>query len=201
MISLSCGRSIVIRLLDSYFFMKQQVYLNIGEAYFTSGVYEIRTILGSCVSVCLYHEKTKHSAINHILLPGSLDKIEDKKSSRYGITSMELIINEFVKLNIPRTELKAKIFGGTQTLKLTTSHAGPNNVKFVKEFLQTERIPIINEDTGGELYRKLVFHTDTYDVFITRIPANLSTEILTQEKHFETKVRERMVKKTSVFTF
>ncbi|TGK87689.1 chemotaxis protein CheD [Leptospira noumeaensis] len=181
--------------------MKQQVFLNIGEAYFTSGNYEVRTILGSCVSVCLFHEKTKHSAINHILLPGSNDKIEEKKSSRYGITSMELIINEFVKLNIPRNELKAKIFGGSQTLKLTTSNAGPKNVTFVKSFLQTEKIPIISEDTGGELYRKLVFHTDSYDVFITRLPANLSTEILTQERHFETKVRERMVKKTAIYTF
>ncbi|EKJ86817.1 chemotaxis protein CheD [Leptospira meyeri] len=184
-----------------HFVMKQKVYLNIGEAYFTSGIYEIRTILGSCVSVCLFHERTKHSAINHILLPGSLGKLEEKQSLRYGITSMELLINEFVKLNIPRNELKAKIFGGSQTLKLTTNNAGPKNIMFVKDFLQTEKIPIISEDTGGELYRKLVFHTDNYDVFITKLQPNVSTEILTQERHFETKVRERMVKKTSVFTF
>ncbi|MBM9545389.1 chemotaxis protein CheD [Leptospira sp. 201903074] len=181
--------------------MKQKVYLNIGEAYFTSGVYEIRTILGSCVSVCLFHENTNHSAINHILLPGSVGKLEEKQSLRYGITSMELLINEFVKLNIPRNKLKAKIFGGSQTLKHTTNNAGPKNIMFVKDFLQTEKIPIISEDTGGELYRKLVFHTDSFDVFITKLQPNLSTEILTQERHFETKVRERMVKKTSVFTF
>lgn len=181
--------------------MKQKVYLNIGEAYFTSGNYEIRTILGSCVSVCLFHEKTKLSAINHILLPGSMDKLEEKQSLRYGITAMELLINEFVKMGISRNHLKAKIFGGSQSLNLKTNNVGSKNIIFVKDFLQTEKIPIISEDTGGELYRKLVFHTDNFDVFITKLQPNVSSEILTQERHFETKVRERMVKKTSIFTF
>ncbi|MDF3820481.1 chemotaxis protein CheD [Leptospira sp. 96542] len=181
--------------------MKQKVYLNIGEAYFTSGHYEIRTILGSCVSVCLYHERTKMSAINHILLPGTSNQKEERQSFRYGVTSMERMINEFVKNNIARNQLKAKIFGGSQTAMLKSNFAGLKNVQFVKDFLQTDNIPIISEDTGGVYYRKLVFHTDNYDVYITKILPTQNEEIRNQEKHFETKVRERMVKKTSIFTF
>ncbi|TGN19972.1 chemotaxis protein CheD [Leptospira idonii] len=181
--------------------MKQKVYLNIGEAFFTSGNYEIRTILGSCVSVCLFHSEHGFSAINHILLPGTADVKEEKQSLRYGITSMELMINEFVKHGIARNHLKAKIFGGSQSPRLTTNNAGPKNIAFVTEFLGTEKIPIVSNDTGGEQYRKLSFHTDTYDVFITKIQPNLVTEVQTQEKHFETKVREKMVKKSSIYTF
>ncbi|BDA78037.1 hypothetical protein LPTSP3_g09670 [Leptospira kobayashii] len=181
--------------------MKQKVYLNIGEAFFTSGHFEIRTILGSCVSVCLFQTDNGFSAINHILLPGTLDAKEEKQSLRYGITSMELMINEFVKHGIPRTQLKAKIFGGSQSSRLTTNKAGEKNIQFVKEFLSTEKIPILSQDIGGDQYRKLSFHTDSYDVFITKIQPNLVMEVQTQELHFESKVRERMVKKSTIFTF
>lgn len=180
--------------------MKPIVYLNIGETFFSSGYHEIRTILGSCVSVCLFHEQTKFSAINHILLPKVSDAKEEQKSLRYGVNSMEHLISYFVKQNIPRYELKAKIFGGTQSPLMPHFTAGSQNIRFVTDFLTYEKIPITSRDTGGELYRKLSFHTDSFDVFITKINPQAISDIPIQEKHFETKVKERMLKKTSIFT-
>ncbi|TGL65664.1 chemotaxis protein CheD [Leptospira jelokensis] len=181
--------------------LKPVVYLNIGETFFSNGYHEIRTILGSCVSVCLFHEQTKFSAINHILLPKVSDFKEEQKSLRYGENSMEHLISYFVKQNIPRYQLKAKIFGGTQSPLLPNFQAGTKNIQFVTDFLTYEKIPIASRDTGGELYRKLSFHTDSFDVFITKLQPQAISEILIQEKHFETKVKERMLKKTSIFNF
>jgi chemotaxis protein CheD len=180
--------------------VKPIVYLNIGETFFSKGFHEIKTILGSCVSVCLYHEQSKYSAINHILLPKVSNSKEEQKSLRYGENSMEHLISYFVKQNIPRYELKAKIFGGTQSPLFPHFTAGLKNIQFVTNFLSNEKIPITSHDTGGELYRKLSFHTDSFDVFITKIHPQSTKEILIQEKHFETKVKERMLKKTSIFT-
>ncbi|XDD46915.1 chemotaxis protein CheD [Leptospira sp. WS39.C2] len=180
---------------------KSVVYLNIGETFFSNGNHQIKTILGSCVSVCLFHEQTKYSAINHILLPKVTDIKEEKKSLRYGENSMEHLISYFVKKQIPRNELKAKIFGGTQSSLFPNFTAGPKNILFVQSYLSFEKIPIVSQDIGGELYRKLSFHTDSFDVYITKLHPQSIADISVQEKHFETKVKERMLKKTSVYTF
>ncbi|TGK98810.1 chemotaxis protein CheD [Leptospira levettii] len=181
--------------------VKPIVYLNIGETFFSNGFHEIRTILGSCVSVCLFHEQTNFSAINHILLPKVSNVKEEQKSLRYGENSMENLISFFVKRQIPRFELKAKIFGGTQSPLFPNFTAGPKNIQFVTEYLNYEKIPIASQDIGGEFYRKLSFHTDSFDVYITKLNPQSIGDVSVQEKYFETKVKERMLKKTTIFTF
>ena len=69
-----------------------------GEYYVTDEDELIGTLLGSCVAVCLHDGKKKIGAMNHFMLPGRIshDGGTDEEYTRYGIASMNEIINEML---------------------------------------------------------------------------------------------------------
>ncbi|WP_238705192.1 chemotaxis protein CheD [Parasedimentitalea marina] len=49
------------------------------------------TVLGSCISACLYDAESGIGGMNHFLLPST--SAQDSKNARYGVHAMELLIN------------------------------------------------------------------------------------------------------------
>lgn len=164
--------------------MESNVKIHIGEIYTSSEPAVIETILGSCVSVCLFDPVNKTGGMNHILLPGKseLEKFDD--ATRYGINAMEVLINSMMKLGTRRKHMISKIFGGAHILKAIGMHMSPGlkNVRFVEEFLELEGIPIVSRNTGGNNGRKIYFHTHTGDVFLKTL-ANRMVEAVTREEN------------------
>ncbi|MDT8367259.1 MAG: chemotaxis protein CheD [bacterium] len=163
--------------------MKKNVKIHIGEIYASSEPTVIETILGSCVSVCLYDPVIKTGGMNHILLPGKADLEKFDDTTRYGINAMEVLINSMMRLGSRRNNIFSKIFGGAHIIKSIDRHMspGPRNVRFVEEFLELEEIPIISRNTGGNNGRKILFHTHTGDVFLKTL-ANPSFEAVAREE-------------------
>ena len=149
---------------------KKEVSIHIGELYATRDSTVIKTVLGSCVAVCLYDPASRIGGMNHILLPGKPDIKHFSENTRYGINAMELLINRIMELGGCRQRIVAKIFGGSHLfLSISKENGtGMKNVKFVLEFLKTEKIKVISKNTGGQASRRIYFHTDTGDVFLKR---------------------------------
>ncbi|MBL8968538.1 MAG: chemotaxis protein CheD [Spirochaetaceae bacterium] len=150
----------------------ERVTVHPGERYATNKPYLIATLLGSCVAACLYDLDAGVGGLNHFLLAAprySKDMpITHTDAGRYGINAMELLINDMVHLGADRRRLKAKVFGGASVI------SGPRdnflcihevNQRFIREYLATEKIPLVSEDLGGERGRLVYFHTDTFQVF------------------------------------
>lgn len=160
------------------------VYLQIGDWHFAETPTLIKTVLGSCVSVCLYHPKTGYAAMNHIYMPVKTSGIDlQSDAGKYGITSMELIINEFVKRDIPRTHLQAKVFGGASTFEpdQTALSTAQKNVNFAFQFLREERINLLSHDTGGSRARTIYLDTRKFEVYVKYIERQL---VIAQEQKF-----------------
>ena len=164
--------------------MSKHVKIHIGEIYTSSEPSVIETILGSCVSVCLFDPEMKTGGMNHILLPGKaeLEKFDD--STRYGINAMEVLINNMMKLGSRRKNIISKIFGGAHILKAIAINMSPGlkNVRFVEEFLNLEGIPIVSRNTGGTNGRKIYFHTHTGDVFLKTLANRKLDEAVVREE-------------------
>ena len=127
------------------------------------------TVLGSCIAVCMFDSAAKIGGMNHFLLPGSIGPNSD--DMRYGVNSMELLINGVLKLGAERSNLQCKIFGGSEMRKSFTS-IGLTNQKFTKDFLQKEGFPCLVENLGGPLARKIQFSPCTGKVRLMLIPAS-----------------------------
>jgi len=75
---------------------------------------------------------------------------------------MELLINELMRHGAERKRLVAKAFGGANVLSsLVQATIGDNNAEFVREFLATEKIPLIAQRLGGSQAVNVRFKPDT----------------------------------------
>mgnify|MGYP001286550048 FL=1 len=151
-----------------------------GEYYVSNENLVIMTVLGSCISACLWDSRTRIGGMNHFMLPDgdSLDV-----SGRYGSYAMELLINEMLKLGARRETLQAKIFGGAQVMhSFTTMNVGERNTQFVVNYLHTERIPVVSEDVLDIYPRKVVFFPVTGKAMVKRLAHAHPEELVAQEK-------------------
>jgi chemotaxis protein CheD len=106
--------------------------------------------------------------MNHILHSGEGTVTADD-SARYGINAMEILINEMAGLGAVRSRLVAKIFGGGNILDLPEKYqVGVRNTDFVINFLKTDKIRVLAQNTGGHFSRKLLFHTDTCEALMKK---------------------------------
>ena len=183
--------------------MRKRIKIHIGEIYTSSEPTIINTILGSCVSVCLFDPVQKVGGMNHILLPGKADLDKYDSSFRYGINAMEMLINSMMKLGSRKKNFFSKIFGGAHIIQSVELNSSPGlkNIKFVEEFLEMEGIPIVSRDTGGVNARRIYFHTNSGDVFLKTLPAFSFSAVSREEKEYGRKVRKEIQAPSDVELF
>jgi chemotaxis protein CheD len=117
------------------------------------------TILGSCVAACIRDAKAGVGGMNHFLLPG--DKAGPANSGepqalRYGVQSMELLLNALYRLGARRERLEVKLFGGARVID-GLSDVGQQNAAFAERFLQAEGIALMGGSLRGEQARRVQF--------------------------------------------
>lgn len=156
----------------------ERVTIDPGEYYSTRNPGVISTLLGSCVAACLYDPKLKMIGMNHFMLSNprySRDlPIHISEAGRYGIHAMELLINDMMAKGTARNRLRAKIFGGATIMNRDTESSnfvcvGQVNCKFIREYLQSENIPIDAEDLGGDFGRVIHFSNGDFAVHRRKI--------------------------------
>lgn len=129
----------------------------------------ITTILGSCISVCLWDSVLKTGGMNHYLLP--FWNCDGLKTPKYGNVAIPALVEKMLSLGSERRNLKAKIFGGAKVLNNSSGllNVGERNVLLAEEALAREKIPIVSRSTGGVEGRKISFLTTTGGVLLKKI--------------------------------
>lgn len=136
------------------------VSLNISELIVTSEPIVVSTVLGSCVSVCLFSEFAKGGGIIHYALPELLNKSKDDPL-RFGDYAIQKLVETTCHhLELKPSQLKAKIVGGANNIasETTSRQIGFENVALAKKLLADYGIPIVGQDVGGIRGRKILFH-------------------------------------------
>ncbi len=167
-----------------------KIHVNIGQLHACRGKAILNTLLGSCVSACLFDSEARVAGMNHILLVHKPDVDHFDASTRYGIHAMEILINEMLKLGARRSRIHAKAFGGGNVLSMgdPDNTPGQRNVEFLLNFLHLENIPLLAYDFGGPWTRVIDFHTDTYEVFVKKTQKKLRDSTIAEETRFQNAV-------------
>lgn len=153
-----------------------------GDCYITTEEREMLvTVLGSCISVCARDVKFGVGGMNHILLPGLNNRKDEEKCTRYGAFAMEELLNGIYKNGGKKENLEIKIFGGGNVLRNVTK-IGDKNIKFVKEFLEYEKIPIISEHVGGNLPRRIHYYVNSGKVMMRQLKRKADTELINRDE-------------------
>jgi chemotaxis protein CheD len=123
----------------------------------------LRTILGSCVGICLFDPETKIGGMSHIMLPKMNDSAMSVK--KYADTAIPLMLDDMEKRGAARIRIIAKIIGGAKMFNVSENsmmgEIGSNNTIKVREVLKDLGIAIVSEDTGKNYGRTIDFYLET----------------------------------------
>lgn len=151
--------------MQSHFLLPGTIFVSQEEA-------EITTILGSCVAVCLWDPITNIGGMNHYLLP--LWNGEGLPTPKYGNVAIPKLIQKMRELGANMSTLQAKVFGGAAVLEVVNQRSsilnvGQRNIEIAFEELEKNRIKIVNYDVAGELGRKIIMFTTSFEIRLKRI--------------------------------
>ncbi len=142
----------------------KQIYLFPGTLAASREPAEITTILGSCVAIALYDRELHLGGLNHYLLPEA--QSSDPRSARYGNCALPLLLQALEAFGSRPRTLLAKVYGGANVLLNVTIGEGIGrlNVQLALNLLAELKIPVIEQNTGGTLGRRIVLNTGNFEV-------------------------------------
>ncbi|WP_338847117.1 chemotaxis protein CheD [Massilia sp. W12] len=164
-----------------------EVFLDPGEYFVGDDAFQVRTLLGSCVSITLWHPQRRFGAMCHFLLstrPAQALEMDRRKSNRpandrrsptaldgkYADEVMQLMINELRDNRIDARDCQAKVFGGgnmfPQRRMEDNLNVGKKNGETAKMLLRSHGIQIVSEDLYGNGHREVIFNLKNGDVWI-----------------------------------
>lgn len=158
---------------------RTSVYLKQGEYYISDGgPVQVRTVLGSCVTVTLFCPVLNIGGITHSLLPfpfpGACHTAET--TGRYVDSSIRHVFGRMAAKGVSFRTMEVKIFGGSQMFSQAPSkpvqnglNIGRRNVETALKIIQELGLNITATDVGGIHGRKLVFFPHRGDVWIKKI--------------------------------
>ena len=150
------------------------IFLQPGEYFVADADYQIRTMLGSCVSITLWHPATRQGAMSHFLLPTrGASNPQQTLDARYGDEALMLMLQDLQRLGIPTAQCQAKIFGGGNMfpakLRDASLNVGQRNGEAALALLSEHGIPVVSESLFGIGHRQIVFDVSNGDVWSNQV--------------------------------
>ncbi|MCA9599532.1 MAG: hypothetical protein KC776_39760 [Myxococcales bacterium] len=170
---------------------RPDVPIQAGGLHASANPARIRTLLGSCVSACLYDPVARIGGANHFMLPEGAE--DASLPARFGVHAMEMLINRLMKLGAERSRLVAKAFGASTVLQTenTTIRIAERNAEFIREFLSTENIPLVAQKLGMAEPLLLIFETDTGRALVRAVKRELTARVVQDERSYMTRIKQQ----------
>jgi len=143
-----------------------QHLLERGCIYIATGEGAVQTVLGSCVSVCLWDPEARCGGMNHFIYPQTMRK--EQATPKYGNVATMALIKLMCEEGCSVKSLTAHIIGGGHPDGATDS-TGMRNVQVARKILTEKGITIMSEDVGGRVGRKVVFDLSTGQVAVLKV--------------------------------
>lgn len=151
-----------------------EIFLQPGEFFFSDRDTRIRTILGSCVAVVLWHPRFLIGGMCHYMLPGGRkSKRGEELDGKYADDAMLLFMQELGKTGTKPKDYIVKMFGGGNQFPGKTHAAAMSvpdrNVEVGHELLAHHGFALKAEHLGGNGHRNVVFDVWTGDVWMKHV--------------------------------
>jgi chemotaxis protein CheD len=154
-----------------------EIFLQPGEFYFGEGKTRIRTLLGSCVAITLWHPRLHLGGMSHYVLPTRAHPEKHQPlDGRYADDVMEMFMRELRSSHTKPGEYEVKIFGGGRMFQ----HDGKNqkggshlniperNVQIGRELVTRYGFRFTAEDLGGNGHRNVMLDLWSGDVWVKK---------------------------------
>ena len=149
------------------------IFLQPGEFYFGDHETRIRTLLGSCVSITMWHPIKRIGGMCHYMLP------KNKRTphsvgvdGKYAEDVMRLFLQEIKNSRTSIHDYEVKIFGGGNQFPGQDQRVfsvSEQNVKIGRQLLEEYGFKIKSEHLGGVGHRNIMFDLWSGDVWVKHV--------------------------------
>ena len=149
-------------------------YLYPGNLFASKTPYIVTTVLGSCISVCMWDRILKIGGINHYML--ALWNGEGLATPKYGNIAISKLYEKLLTYGCKHQNIRAKVFGGAEVINVTSSimNIGQRNADIAFDMLKSLKIPVVSSDVGGKVGRKLIYNTQTGSVLMKKLKGQIN---------------------------
>lgn len=168
-----------------------EIFLQQGDVYFGGKDTKIRTVLGSCVAITMWHPELLTGGMCHYMLPtrhprgakyycrirtSPIGFPSRRKADRevldgkYADEALELMFSEVQRSGTRACDYQIKVFGGGNMFpsicQPRDQHIGKKNVDIVSRLLAHHGLKSSAQHLGGNGHRSLVFEIGTGNVWM-----------------------------------
>jgi len=138
-----------------------EIYLLPGDFHFSDENTRIHTVLGSCISIALWHPLLRIGGMCHFVLPNRLKRTSHEPKGHYADEVIELMLHEITKRNTRPSDYHVKLFGGGNMFEHVparqTLNIARDNIEAARILLKTHGFVIQAEHVGGNGHRRIIF--------------------------------------------
>jgi Chemotaxis protein; stimulates methylation of MCP proteins len=148
-------------------YLPTQFFLKPGYAMANKDASLIRSVLGNCVAVTFFDRNNRFGGMNQFVFPKT-DKREDM-TAQYGNVGIRALFRMLLEMGAKRDGIVAQIIGGAECQVFNDERLGRENVQLARGVLAQLRVPVVSEDVGGSMGRKVMYHSATNEVAIFKV--------------------------------
>jgi len=143
-----------------------ETLVGMGQIAFGQAPARLASILGSCIGVSLYHPRTRHAVLAHVILPDSQGRPQSAPG-KFADTAIPHMLKLLGQAGAPASGLVAKLAGGANMF----GHKGPlqigvANGAAVAKALANVGVRVVSQDIGGNQGRRISLDCATGDIVI-----------------------------------
>lgn len=150
-----------------------EIYLQPGDFYFGNSKTRIGTLLGSCVSITMWHPVRLIGGMCHFMLP-SRNLRTDALQGKYADEAMEMFHMHALRSKTVLSDYQIKLFGGgnmfpehTQSPRINISG---KNVEAAHTLLAKYKLQAVTQDLGLTGHRRIIFDIWNGNVWVRYQP-------------------------------
>ncbi len=142
-----------------------------GQLYFGNQPASLRTLLGSCVAITLWHPLRHIGGMCHYLLPerGSIEST--LRDGRYAAEAVALLLEAIAHVGTRPDEYHAHLYGGADTLPDHLAHKpniGVRNIEIGWELVDRHGFQLMGVDVGDDVPRTVRLDMRSGEVHMRR---------------------------------
>jgi chemotaxis protein CheD len=166
--------------------VNREVVLLPGQWWFGGDRTVVRTVLGSCVAVTLWHAGLRMGGMCHYMLPERGVPRNARRRSRsggerldgrYGDEALEHLVAEIERSGAPCAQYEAKLFGGGRMFRtidpmggVGASSVSDRNVVAGRELLLRHGMTCKAAHVGGYGHREVILDVESGQVWLRHTP-------------------------------
>ncbi|CAH1904234.1 putative chemoreceptor glutamine deamidase CheD 3 [Candidatus Nitrotoga sp. HW29] len=162
-----------------------EIFLQPGDFYFGDMSTRLRTLLGSCVSITMWHPTKLIGGMCHYMLPSRENAAATSLDGRYAKEAMQMFVQEIRAAKTHPSEYTVKLFGAGNMFPgikkknqcdsngcMDSINACMNisckNIKIARSLVAAYGFVVAAEDLGGTSHRQIVFDIDNGNVWVRK---------------------------------